>query len=387
MRLDRLVAVAGDRPGLAGLERAPTRGADDLDDPTEIAAITLDSRAVEPGALFCCVTGAHTDGHDHARSAVAAGAVALLCERPLDLGVTELREPAVRRAMGPLAAAFHGDPAGRLDVVGITGTNGKTTTVHLLASILEAAGRPTEVIGTLTATRTTPEAPELQKRLAGALAAGRRAVAMEVSSHALVQHRVDGTRFAVAGFTNLSQDHLDYHGTMESYFQAKAMLFEPALSDRAVVDVDSAHGRLLRDAALVPTVGYSQADATDVVVSADGRRSCGAVNRCMWVWPAASTWPTPCVQPPSRPSWGSRSTPSPRVSAKPDPSPAGSSSWPPVSPSSSWSTTPTLPTAGPGPGRRPGAGRRRPGPGGEGQGAGRLRLRWGPRPLQAGPDG
>ncbi len=141
-----------------------------------------------------------------------------------------------------------------------------------MRSILETAGRPCGLIGTLTGTRTTPAAPELQAALAAFVASGKRAVAMEVSSHALVQHRVDGTRFAVGVFTNLSPDHLDYHATMAAYFQAKARLFDPALSDRAVVCLDDPHGRLLRDAALVPTVGYSLADATDVELTPNGSR-------------------------------------------------------------------------------------------------------------------
>jgi UDP-N-acetylmuramoyl-L-alanyl-D-glutamate--2,6-diaminopimelate ligase len=241
-----------------------------LDDDVELTRAAHDSRRVPPGALFCCVPGANVDGHDLAADAVRAGAVALLCERPLSLGVPEVQVASVRAAMGPVAATLAGDPSEKLLVVGVTGTNGKTTTVHLLASILEAADLPAGVIGTLTGTRTTPEAPELQDRLSELAAAGKKAVAMEVSSHALDLHRVDGTRFRVAVFTNLSRDHLDHHADMAAYFAAKALLFEPTLSDLAVVNVEDPHGRLLLDAANVPSVGFSLDEAEDLVLTAEG---------------------------------------------------------------------------------------------------------------------
>jgi UDP-N-acetylmuramoyl-L-alanyl-D-glutamate--2,6-diaminopimelate ligase len=234
-------------------------------DPTvEVSGVTHDSRAVVPGALFCCVPGATADGHDFAPEAVGRGAVALLCERPSGLGVTELRVADVRAAMGPVAAAYHGHPSAALPVVGVTGTNGKTTTTWLLEAVLEAAGRPTGLIGTLSGARTTPEAPDLQARLAELRDGGARAVSMEVSSHALALHRVDGTRFAVAVFTNLGRDHLDFHDSLEDYFAAKSRLFSPELSDVAVVGLDDPHGRLLRDAARIPTRVYSLADVDDL---------------------------------------------------------------------------------------------------------------------------
>ncbi len=236
----------------------------------DIASIAFDSRAVTPGSLFCCLRGLHEDGHDHAEAAVAAGAVALLCERSLDLGVVELRVASARAAMGPLAAALHGHPSDRLAVIGVTGTNGKTTTTHLLKAVFDHADRPCGLIGTLTGVRTTPEAPELQTTLAEMLADRRQAVAMEVSSHALDLHRVDGTRFAVAVFTNLSTDHLDYHGDMAAYFNAKARLFRPQLAERAVVNLDDAHGRLLRDAPDIATVGYSLDHAAELDLMAQG---------------------------------------------------------------------------------------------------------------------
>lgn len=237
-----------------------------------VTGVAHDSRAVTAGDLFCCVRGEHTDGHDHAPDAVAAGAVALLCERALGVDVPQVVVPDVRAAMGPAAAAVHGHPAERLVVIGVTGTNGKTTTVHLLRSILEHAGRRSAVIGTLTGTRTTPEAPELQRRFADLLAEGIEAVAMEVSSHALALHRVDGTRFRVAVFTNLSADHLDFHRTMAEYFQAKARLFTPELADAAVVNTDDPQGRLLRDAAVIPTRGFSLDEVDDLEVGRTASR-------------------------------------------------------------------------------------------------------------------
>ena len=241
----------------------------------EITAVTHDSRAATGGALFCCIRGAHVDGHEYAAAAVAAGAVAVLAEHEVDVGPRPVPQVVVadaRVAIGPVAAAFHDDPSRSLDVVGVTGTGGKTTTSHLLGAILDAAGRPAGVVGTLTGVRTTPEAPELQSRLAEFRDEGKLAVAMEVSSHALAMHRVDGTWFAVAVFTNLSRDHLDFHPSMEDYFAAKARLFTPELAGRAVVNLDDPHGRLLADAAVIPTVGYSLADATEVSVRADESR-------------------------------------------------------------------------------------------------------------------
>ncbi|HEV3401898.1 MAG TPA: UDP-N-acetylmuramoyl-L-alanyl-D-glutamate--2,6-diaminopimelate ligase [Acidimicrobiales bacterium] len=254
MQLDRL---------LGGVEVLDLRG-----DPagTEVTAITHDSRAVILGALFCCVPGALVDGHAFAADAVAAGASALLCERVLPLEVTQVVVPSVRAAMAPVAAAFFGHPSRRLAVVGVTGTNGKTTTTHLLAAALRADGRPTDVVGTLSGPRTTPEATELQARLAALADGGTAVVSMEVSSHALVQHRVDATWFEVGVFTNLSQDHLDYHGTLDEYFAAKASLFTPDRVGVAVVNADDAWGRRLLDAVSVPTRPFTLADAAGLNV-------------------------------------------------------------------------------------------------------------------------
>ena len=248
---------------LGGVEVLDVRG-----DPasTNVAAITHDSRAVVPGSLFCCVPGARVDGHAFASDAVASGAIALLDERVLPVEVTQVVVPAVRPAMAPVAAAFFGYPSRALQVVGVTGTNGKTPTVHLLKAIFEAAGRKAGVIGTLTGERTTPEAPELQSRLADFRDGGTTAVAMEVSSHAMALHRADAVWFSVAVFTNLSQDHLDFHETMEDYFAAKARLFDPARTALGVVNADDPHGRLLLDASPVPMVPFSIDDATDLRV-------------------------------------------------------------------------------------------------------------------------
>lgn len=259
MRLDALVAAAAPALGTVTLDDAAAR--------TEVTSITHDSRAVRPGALFCCVAGAKHDGHRFARAAVEAGAVALLCERPLRTGVPDIVVPDVRRAMAHLAAALHDHPSRALRVVGVTGTNGKTTTVHLTAAILRAAGTPTSTIGTLTGARTTPESTELQATLAEKRAAGDQAVVLEVSSHALVQRRVEAVQFAAVAFTNLTRDHLDYHSSMEEYFKAKASLFTPQFAPIAVIDTDGPYGRLLAATSDVPTIvrtGLSHVEVLEV---------------------------------------------------------------------------------------------------------------------------
>jgi UDP-N-acetylmuramoyl-L-alanyl-D-glutamate--2,6-diaminopimelate ligase len=216
----------------------------------EISALAYSSDSVTPGALFFCVPGFTSDGHDFAPEAVQRGAAALVTERRLDLGVPELVVDDARAAMGPAAARFYGDPTAELDVVGITGTNGKTTTAFLVRHLLEAAGRQAGLLGTVKRVvggveedveRTTPEAIDLQATFRRMLDAGDRAAAMEVSSHALELGRVAGIRFACRVFTNLTQDHLDFHETMDAYFAAKRRLFEgPGPS---VVNVDDEHGR------------------------------------------------------------------------------------------------------------------------------------------------
>jgi len=155
-------------------------------------------------------------------------------------------------------------------VIGVTGTNGKTTTTHFLRSVLEADGRRAAVIGTLSGVRTTPASPELQAHLAELAGEGFEAVAMEVSSHALVQHRVDAVSFAVVVFTNLSQDHLDFHGTIDDYFSAKASLFDPDRASKAVVNADDRWGRRLLESARLPTRPFSLADAVDLELDRSG---------------------------------------------------------------------------------------------------------------------
>jgi len=266
VRLD--VLLAGTRGVAVSLDR-PNAAA------TEITSVVQDTRAVEAGALFCCVPGATVDGHDLADAARAAGAAALLVERPVATDLPQVLTPSVRDALGPVAAAFWGHPSEALAIVGVTGTSGKTTTAHLLGAVFEEHGWPVSVLGTLSGPRTTPEATDLQARLAAERDAGRRAVAMEVSSHALAMGRVRATRFAVAVFTNLSHDHLDFHRDLDDYFEAKAALFTPEHSDAAVVNLDDPRGEELLRRHLVPTEGYSLADAEALVVGA---------TRCSFRW-------------------------------------------------------------------------------------------------------
>jgi UDP-N-acetylmuramoyl-L-alanyl-D-glutamate--2,6-diaminopimelate ligase len=216
----------------------------------DISSLAYSSQSVTPGALFFCVPGFRADGHDFAPTAVERGAVALVCQRPLGLGVPEVLVPDVRAAMGPAAARFYGDPTAELDVVGITGTNGKTTTAFLVRHLLEADGRSCGLLGTVKRVvggveeeveRTTPEAIDLQATFRRMIDGGDRACAMEVSSHALELGRVGGIRFACRVFTNLTQDHLDFHVTMDAYFEAKRRLFRE--SGIAVVNLDDEYGR------------------------------------------------------------------------------------------------------------------------------------------------
>ena len=234
--------------------------------------VVHDSRQVGPGALFACLVGEHHDGHRFAEGAVAAGAVALLVERELPVAVPQIVVDDSRRALGHLAAAVHDHPSAALTVIGITGTNGKTTSAHLLAAALTGAGLGVGVLGTLSGARTTPEAPDLQRRLAGFRDDGLGAVVMEVSSHALAFHRVDGTQFDVAVFTNLGRDHLDLHHSIEGYFRAKARLFTPGLAAMGVVNRDDPYGRLLLDVGDIPMRTFGLDDAVDATSTAAGHR-------------------------------------------------------------------------------------------------------------------
>jgi UDP-N-acetylmuramoyl-L-alanyl-D-glutamate--2,6-diaminopimelate ligase len=240
MDLERLVAALG---AVEVVGRAPV----------EVRDLAYDARAVTPGALFFCVRGARADGHDFAPAAVERGAAALVVERPLELHVPQVVVPDARASMAVVADEFFGRPTQELAVAGVTGTSGKTTTAFLLYAILAAAGGRPGLLGTVEARvggerrgvqRTTPEAIDLQRTFREMLDVGDRSCAMEASSHASQLHRLDRVRFAALVFTNLSQDHLDFHGDMESYFEAKRRLFVEGRPP-AAVNVGNDYGRRL----------------------------------------------------------------------------------------------------------------------------------------------
>src|SRR5918993_1396536 len=218
--------------------------------PTDVTDLAYDTRAVVPGALFFCVPGARADGHDFAPEAVERGAAALVVERPVEAAVPQLVVPSTRAAMAIAADEFFERPTEELLLAGITGTTGKTTTSFLLWSIFEAAGMRPGLIGTIEsrvggearpAVRTTPEAIDLQRTFREMLDAGDRSCAMEATSHGSELGRLDHVRFKALAFTNLSQDHLDFHGTMERYFAAKRRIF--AGGTPAAVNVGDSWGR------------------------------------------------------------------------------------------------------------------------------------------------
>lgn len=273
------------REVLAGADVIEISGDGDV----EVSALAYDSRRVSPGTLYFAVPGHTADGHDFAPLAVQAGAEAVVVERLLELEpyVVQACVSDARAAMAHAAVRFYDDPTADLRVAGITGTNGKTTTAFLLRHLLEAGGTPTGLLGTVTrivggteetVERTTPEAIDLQATFRRMLEAGDRACAMEVSSHALSLRRSDGIRFAVATFTNLTQDHLDFHADMEDYFQAKRRLFVTGAAERAVVNLDDPYGeRLLAE--LDPVTSFSAAGdpradyrALDVAFDVKGAR-------------------------------------------------------------------------------------------------------------------
>jgi UDP-N-acetylmuramoyl-L-alanyl-D-glutamate--2,6-diaminopimelate ligase len=234
---------------ITSLDSAHLVGDPDVD----VGALAYDNRQVGAGALFFCVPGETADGHDFAPAALEAGAVALVVERELEVDAPQVVVRDARAAMAPLAARFWGDPTGELSVVGITGTNGKTTTAYLVREILEEAGTRCGLLGTVkqvvggdeeSVERTTPEAIDLQATFRRMLDAGDRACAMEVSSHALALHRTDAIHFAIALFTNLTQDHLDFHRDMDDYFESKRLLFEMG-PRAAIVNLDDPYGRRL----------------------------------------------------------------------------------------------------------------------------------------------
>jgi UDP-N-acetylmuramoyl-L-alanyl-D-glutamate--2,6-diaminopimelate ligase len=240
-----------------------------------VTRLAYDNRLVESGTLFFCVPGFARDGHEFAANAVARGAVALVVQRQLDLPVPQLLVRSARAAMAATAAAFYGDPTAALDIVGVTGTNGKTTTAFLARELLEAGGRQTGLLGTVKSVvagvehevqRTTPEAIDLQRTFKEMADGGDLACAMEVSSHALALHRADAIHFAIGIFTNLTQDHLDFHPTMEDYFQAKRLLFvagdgRPGAA-ASVINIDDPYGARLAEELTDPTTFALHADAT-----------------------------------------------------------------------------------------------------------------------------
>src|SRR5918999_3168007 len=246
MELERLIAALAPEAVTGARERAPV----------EVRDLAYDARAATPGALFFCVRGERADGHDFAAPAVERGAVALVAERELEQDVPQLVVPDSRAAMAVAADTFFGEPTKELEVAGVTGTNGKTTTAFLLHSILAAAGRRPGLLGTIECrvggqvrpvVRTTPEAIDLQRTFREMLDAGDRSVALEASSHASVLHRLDRVRFDVLVFTNLTQDHLDFHGSMDAYYAAKRRLFTGAAPPPAAVNVGDPWGRQLAD--------------------------------------------------------------------------------------------------------------------------------------------
>ncbi|MGH8885364.1 MAG: UDP-N-acetylmuramoyl-L-alanyl-D-glutamate--2,6-diaminopimelate ligase [Egibacteraceae bacterium] len=278
-----LLAVLPGGPRLHATQRAGAQ----VD--VRLVDVTHDSRQAGPGVLFACRPGQRVDGHDFARRAVAVGSPALLVERRCDLAVPQIIVRSVADALGPAAAAIHGHPSRALMLLGVTGTNGKTTTAYLLESVLRAAGHVTGLIGTVQTlvagqsipgvrTRpestdlqrlsrsepscsTTPESTDLQRLLRRMVNAKVTAVAMEVTSHALALGRVVGTEFAAAVFTNLTQDHLDFHGHLEDYYAAKARLFHPEYTRVGVVNVDDPWGRRLATAAPVAVLRVSPSGA------------------------------------------------------------------------------------------------------------------------------
>lgn len=245
--------------------------------PVEIGDLAYDSRGVTKGALYFCVPGERVDGHDLAWEAIERGAVALVVERPLEVSVPQVVVSDARAAMAVAADVFFGEPTKELEVAGVTGTNGKTTTAFLLQAMLDAAGRTPGLVGTIEwivggehrpAPFTTPEAIDLQRLFREMLDAGDRSVAMEASSHGSAFRRLDRVRFDALVFTNLSQDHLDLHGTMDNYFQAKRRLFTGSQPPPAAVNVGDEWGRMLAselvDVHRAPLVTFGLDDAAEV---------------------------------------------------------------------------------------------------------------------------
>jgi UDP-N-acetylmuramoyl-L-alanyl-D-glutamate--2,6-diaminopimelate ligase len=243
--------------------------------PVEVSDLAYDTRSVVPGSLFFCVPGERHDGHEFAPAAAEHGAVALVVERPLELAVPQLVVADARAAMPRAAVVFFGDPTAELAVAGVTGTAGKTTTTFLVHSILDSAGRRPGLLGTIEsrvggerrpAIRTTPEAIDLQRAFRQMLDAGDRSAALEATSHGSELGRLEGARFAALAFTNLGQDHLDFHGTIERYFEAKRRLFLTGERPPATVNVGDEYGRRLADElrGMQPLLTFGFADDADL---------------------------------------------------------------------------------------------------------------------------
>lgn len=238
-----------------------------------VGGAEYDSRKVGSGDLFFCVPGELTDGHLFAEDAIAAGAAALCVERPLGSSIPEIVVEDIRRAMPGIAARVFGDPAKELTLVGVTGTNGKTTTAFLIDSILRADDRGSGLMGTIETRigderrpgiRTTPESVDVQRLLREMVDRGISSVAMEVTSHALVLGRVEGIRYTSAVFTNLTQDHLDFHEDMNAYFDAKSSLFTPEKAAMAAINVDDPYGERLSNETSLPLLTYAASAEADV---------------------------------------------------------------------------------------------------------------------------
>jgi len=238
----------------------------------QITSVVYDSRKVSQGCLFVAIKGLAADGHDFIRQAVSGGATAVIGEQDLDLpGITYIRVMDSRKALAQSSAWFYGYPSRKLGIIGVTGTNGKTTTTYLVKAMLERAGYKTGVIGTvgnligdklLHAEGTTPESLELNLLFSEMVQHGVKYVAMEVSSHSLKLHRVEGIHFEVGVFTNLTQDHMDFHKTFEDYYKSKKKLFD--LSAKAVVNADDESGRKILRSIDIPAFSYGIDNAADL---------------------------------------------------------------------------------------------------------------------------
>ena len=230
----------------------------------EVHGLSYDSRLINSGDLFFCFKGEKKDSHDFVYDAIKGGASALVVERKIDIDFPQVISSSSRKMMSEIAEIFYEFPSREITTVGVTGTNGKTTTVNILSAIAKAAGEKTETIGTLTGQLTTPEAPDLQRQIRDSIGNGVSFLAMEVSSHALLQNRISRMTYDAAIFTNLSLDHLDYHGDMESYYKAKSSLFSPTHSKLAVINADNQFGKRLMNEVEIPQVSFSLNDV-DIV--------------------------------------------------------------------------------------------------------------------------